>query len=113
MSTSAVSLETILRINGAAMVQVGDIYRIVPTTDVIRLPIRPTDDKNLPDDDRMVMRTVLVFLKYVTVSKRRSCWTSSWVKGPSRLLMEPANLLIILDNARSLRRTMEMLELVR
>ena len=45
-------LETILRINGAAMVQVGDIFRIVATTEVIRLPINPSrDTKDLPDDD--------------------------------------------------------------
>src|SRR5713226_317771 len=34
-------LETILRINGAAMVQVGDLYRIVPLSEVGRLPIQP------------------------------------------------------------------------
>src|SRR5258708_39402991 len=34
-------LETILRINGAAIVQVGDLYRIVPAADIIRLPISP------------------------------------------------------------------------
>ena len=34
-------LETILRINGAAMVQVGDLYRIVPLADVSRLPVEP------------------------------------------------------------------------
>jgi general secretion pathway protein D len=102
-------LETILRINGAAMVQVGDIYRIVPTSDVIRLPIRPTDDKNLPDDDRMVMN--LVFLKYVTVSEVQKLLDQFMGEGAKSIAYEPANLLIILDNARSLRRTMEMLEL--
>src|SRR5436190_1429991 len=34
-------LETILRINGAAIVQVGDLYRIVPVADIGRLPISP------------------------------------------------------------------------
>src|SRR5258708_2557053 len=34
-------LDTILRINGATMVQVGDLYRIVPAADIIRLPISP------------------------------------------------------------------------
>src|SRR5258708_152689 len=34
-------LETILRVNGATMVQVGDLYRIVPAADIIRLPISP------------------------------------------------------------------------
>ena len=34
-------LDTILRINDAAMIQVGDIYRIVPLADVQRLPVVP------------------------------------------------------------------------
>src|SRR5947209_5123623 len=61
-------LETILRINGAAMVQVGDLYRIVPIADVARLPISPqlnASGKDLLDDERMILD--LVFLKYATV----------------------------------------------
>src|SRR6476661_2320963 len=34
-------LETILRMNNAVMVQVGDIYRIVPAPDAVRMPISP------------------------------------------------------------------------
>lgn len=103
-------LETILRINGAAMVQVGDIYRIVPTTEVIRLPITPSrDTKDLPDDDRMVMN--LIFLKYVTVSEVQKLLDQFMGEGAKSIAYDAANLLIILDNARSMRRTMEMLAL--
>ena len=34
-------LETILRINGYGMVKQGELYRIVPLTDVSHLPIPP------------------------------------------------------------------------
>ena len=103
-------LETILRINGAAMVQVGDIFRIVPTSEVIRLPINPSRDaKDLPDDDRMVMN--LIFLKYVTVSEVQKLLDQFMGEGAKSIAYDPANLLIILDNARSMRRTMEMLNL--
>ena len=103
-------LETILRINGAAMVQVGDIFRIVPTTEVIRLPINPSrDTKDLPDDDRMVMN--LIFLKYVTVSEVQKLLDQFMGEGAKSIAYDPANLLIILDNARSMRRTMDMLSL--
>jgi len=103
-------LETILRINGAAMVQVGDIFRIVPTGEVIRLPINPSRDaKDLPDDDRMVMN--LVFLKYVTVSEVQKLLDQFMGEGSKSIAYDAANLLIILDNARSMRRTMEMLNL--
>ncbi len=103
-------LETILRINGAAMVLVGDIFRIVPTGEVIRLPITPSrDTKELPDDDRMVMN--LIFLKYVTVSEVQKLLDQFMGEGSKSISYEPANLLIILDNARSMRRTMDMLQL--
>src|SRR5580658_4638649 len=43
-------LDTILRVNGAAMVQVGDLYRIVPLSVVPQLPISPeTNIKDIPD----------------------------------------------------------------
>src|SRR5882724_13643693 len=46
-------LDLILRINGFAMIQVGDIYRIVPLTEVNRLPLHPEQNsKNIPEDDR-------------------------------------------------------------
>ena len=103
-------LETILRINGAAMVQVGDIFRIVPTTEVIRLPINPSRDaKDLPDADRMVMN--LIFQKYVTVSEVQKLLDQFMGEGAKSIAYDPANLLIILDNARSMRRTMDMLTL--
>jgi general secretion pathway protein D len=61
-------LEAILRINGAAIIQVGDVYRIVPVAEAGRLPIEPqVDAKAFPDDERMMLN--LVFLKYATVGE--------------------------------------------
>src|SRR5919197_1595216 len=60
-------LETILRMNGAVMVQVGDLYRIVPAGDAVRLPISPkVAGKDLPADEQMVLN--LIFLKYASVT---------------------------------------------
>ena len=60
-------LETILRMNNLAMVQVGNLYRIVPVANVARQPISPMnemDPSKLPDDERMLLN--LVFLRYAT-----------------------------------------------
>src|SRR5580692_7653423 len=60
-------LETILRMNGLAMVQVGNIYRIIPAANISRQPVSPiteTDGAKLSDDERLVLN--LVFLRYVT-----------------------------------------------
>ncbi len=103
-------LETILRINGAAMVQVGELYRIVPVSDVSRLPLPPqTDIKSFPDDERMLMN--LVFLKYAMVGELTKLLQPFLGEGAAVTAYEPANLLIILDNARNMRRTMELIAL--
>ncbi len=57
-------LETILRMNGLAMVQVGNIFRIVPAANIARQPVSPiseTDGNKLSDDERLVLN--LVFLR--------------------------------------------------
>ena len=98
-------LETILRINGAAMVQVGDLYRIVPLNEVGRLPIQPlVDARNLPDDERIVLN--LIFLKYVTVAEMFKLIQPFLGEGANMTSYEPANLLMILDNSRNMKRTL-------
>ena len=101
-------LETILRINGAAMVEVGNIYRIVPTADVARLPLRPSiDAKDLPADERVILN--LVFLKYATVGELEKLLEPFLGEGAVKVSYPPANLLLIMDNARNMRRTMELI----
>ncbi len=101
-------LETILRINGAAMVKVGDIYRIVMLNDVSRLPIQPqVNVKDLPDDERVVLD--LIFLKYVTVAEVAKLLQPFLGEGANMTTYEPANLLMILDNSRNMRRTLELI----
>ncbi len=103
-------LETILRINGFAMVQVGDLYRIVPVKSVSQLPLDPTvnaDPKTLPDDERMILN--LIFLKYATAAEIQKLVTPFLGEGAQVSAYDPANLLIIEDNSRSMKRTMELI----
>src|SRR5689334_3201689 len=65
-------LETILRMNGAVMVQVGDLYRIVPAPDAVRLPISPkVAGENLPANSEEVVLN-LIFLKYASVNDMKA-----------------------------------------
>jgi len=58
-------LDLILRINGAAMIQEGEIYRILPLKDAPKMPLRPQmNAQNIPEDDQIMLN--LVFLKYVS-----------------------------------------------
>jgi general secretion pathway protein D len=103
-------LETILRVNGATIVQVGDLYRIVPIGRVSNLPLPPmtdVDPKTLPDDERMILN--LVFLKYATVAELAKLLQPFLGEGASMSTYDPANLLLIQDNSRSMKRTMELI----
>ena len=103
-------LETILRVNGATIVQVGDLYRIVPINRVSQLPLPPmtdVDPKTLPDDERMILN--LIFLKYATVAELAKLIQPFLGEGASMSTYDPANLLLLQDNSRSMKRTMELI----
>jgi general secretion pathway protein D len=103
-------LETILRINGAAMVQVGNLYRIVPLTSVPQLPISPrVNGEDLPNDEQAILN--LVFLKYATAPDLAKLLEPFLGESGKLMTYDPANLLLILDNARNMRRTMELISL--
>ncbi|MBV8728871.1 MAG: hypothetical protein JO336_03590, partial [Acidobacteriia bacterium] len=105
-------LETILRVNGATMVKVGDLYRIVPANTVSQLPIEPSvspDPKTLPDDERIILS--LIFLKYATATELDKLIAPFLGEGATHTPYEPANLIIIQDNSRNMKRTMELIGL--
>jgi general secretion pathway protein D len=102
--------QTILRVNGMAMVQVGDMWRILPANAISHLPMEPvqvTDPKTLPDDERMIMN--LIFLKYSTAKEMDSLLGPFMGENAGHTAYEPANLLLIEDNSRSMKRTMELI----
>jgi general secretion pathway protein D len=103
-------LDMILRINGFAMVQVGDIYRIVPMADAARLPIKPSiNQRELPDSEQIVLN--LIFLKYANVEELTKLLDPFMGENSKTWTYAPANLLLVLDSARSMRRTMELISL--
>jgi general secretion pathway protein D len=105
-------LETILRMNGLAMVQVGNIFRIVPAANISRQPISPiseTDGSKLSDDERLVLN--LVFLRYMTSGEMQKILLPFIGDGAQLTSYDPANLLIILDNSRNMRRTLELINM--
>ena len=103
-------LETILRINNAAIVKVGDLYRIVPVNSVPSLPITPqVNGKDLPDDERVIMN--MIFLKYVTVADIIKLIEPFLGEGAKATTYDPANLLIVMDNSRNMKRTMDLIAL--
>ncbi len=103
-------LDMILRINNAAMIQVGDIYRIVPLTEVQRLPLAPEiNGKATPEDDRTMLN--LMFLKYVTADELAKLLDQFLGEGAKMWSYAPANLLMIQDSRRNMHRLLSLISL--
>lgn len=105
-------LETILRMNGYVAVRVGNLYRIVPSKDAVRLPIPPQQldsSRALPEDERMVLN--LLPLRYVTATDIAKVLQPFLGEGAVMTVLDTGNLLLLQDNARSMRRTMDLLSL--
>jgi general secretion pathway protein D len=102
-------LEAILRINGAGMVKEGELYRILPLADISHHALTPekaTDSSSIPDDDQIMLD--LVFLKFVTSSELMKVLTPFIGENASIYEYPPANLLLILDSRRNMRRLMDL-----
>jgi general secretion pathway protein D len=103
-------LELILRINGAGMVQVGELYRIVQLKDIARQPLKPeVGPTNIPEDDQTMLN--LIFLKYVTVDELSKVLQEFTGENARLYSYAPANLLFIMDSRRNMRRTMDLISL--
>ena len=103
-------LETILRMNGLVMVQVGNIYRISQAVDVSHLPISPqVNMKDFPEDERTILN--MIFLKYMTAPEMENIIKPFLGESATMISYLPANLLMIEDNARNMKRTMELINL--
>lgn len=100
-------LELILRINGAAMVQEGEIFRIVPLKTAPRILQSKANQQNIPEDEQIMLN--LVSLKYVTVDELTKVLNEFIGENASMFSYAPANLLFILDSRRNMRRTMDLI----
>ena len=105
-------LETILRMHGAAAVKIGNLYHISPSGEIPRLPISPQLDQieNLPNDERMILN-VLRF-RYSTATDIQAVLDPFLGRGAVSQVIGQANMLILLDNSRNMKRTMELIALL-
>ncbi len=104
-------LDQILRINGLAIVQAGELYHIVQLKDISHLPLRPqiANSQNITDDDQPMLN--IIFLKYVTVDTLMTILAEFAGDGALLKAYAPANLLFVLDSRRDMRRLMELIGL--
>ena len=102
-------LDTILKLNGAAIVKTGNFYQIVPRSDVKQLPLtirtenRPGDPKG---DEGMTMQVVP--MRFVAAKDMAKVLETYVSEGGSIVVHEGGNILIIVETARNLTRLLEL-----
>lgn len=105
-------LETILRMNGAAAVEVDGIWRIITLSGVANAPLSPLSTRSpgdLPEAEPMVMNAVR--LNYMVAEELSAVLAPFLGVGGQFAVVPQANTLILLDNARNMRRTLDLIAL--
>ena len=87
-------LETILRINGATIVQNGNFYEIVPATAALRQALPVQDDAQpLRVDDQFVIQVVR--MKFVSASEMSQLLSPYLSEGANIVVREAGNILLV------------------
>jgi len=101
-------LETVLKMNGATAVKVGDLYRIIPLIAAPKSPLGvSTSGATLPADDRMTMQ--IIPLKFVFAGDMSKMLTPFLSEGGTLTVLDAANTLIVVDDSLNVKRLMEIL----
>lgn len=99
-------LDTILKLNGAAIVKTGNFYQIVPRADVKQLPLPVNKSAELRGDEGMIMQVVpMRFVAARDIAKLLESYVS---EGGNIVVHEGGNILIIVETARNMKRLLEL-----
>ena len=103
-------LETILKMNGATMVRVGNLYNIIPSDQGIRTPLE-VQDSRLPvaPDDQIVL--YILRMKYVPGSEMSRLLAPYLSEGASIVVNETGNVLLLADRRSNLRKLLEIVDI--
>jgi general secretion pathway protein D len=102
-------LETILKINGATMVKVGNFYQIVPAVSAVRQPLAVQERTDLAaPDDQIVLQ--IVRMKYVGASEMARLLNPYISEGASIVAQDAGNILLISERRSNLRKLLDIID---
>src|SRR5438094_218192 len=101
-------LETLLKINGATMVKVGNFYQILPTPSAIRQPLPVIQANQAPGDDQIVIQ--IVRMKFVAASEMARLLTPYLSEGANIVTHDAGNILLISERRSNLRKLLELVD---
>ena len=101
-------LETLLKINGATMVKVGNFYQILPTPAAIRQPLPVLQANQAPGDDQIVIQ--IVRMRFVAASEMARLLTPYLSEGANIVTHDAGNILLISERRSNLRKLLELID---
>jgi general secretion pathway protein D len=103
-------LETMLKINGATIIQTGNFYQIVPAASAARQPLVVQERTNaIATDDQMVMQ--IVRMKFVSAAEMSRLLTPYVGEGGNIVVHDVGNILLITERRSNLRKLLEVVDI--
>ena len=101
-------LETLLKINGATMVKIGNFYQIVPTPLAIRQPLPVLQADQAAADDQIVIQ--IIRMKFVSASEMAKLLTPYLSEGANIVSHDSGNILLLSERRSNLRKLLELID---
>jgi general secretion pathway protein D len=101
-------LETLLKINGATMVKVGNFYQIVPTTLAIKQPLPVLQANQSALDDQIVIQ--IIRMRFVGAAEMARLLTPYLSEGANIVAHETGNILLLSERRSNLRKLLDLID---
>jgi len=103
-------LETILKINGATMVKIGNFYQVIPTTSAAKQPLSVQDQisQTLPDDQ---MTLQIIRMKFVAAAEMAKLLMPYLSEGANIVSYDAGNILLVTERRSNLRKLMDIIDI--
>jgi general secretion pathway protein D len=102
-------LETVLRINGATMIQTGNFYQIVPSATAVRQPLSLQAAATASPDDQIVIQVVR--MKFVAAVEMERLLRPYLSDGGNITITDVGNILLVSDRRSNLRKLLEIVNI--
>jgi general secretion pathway protein D len=103
-------LETMLKINNATMVRIGNFYQIVPANTAIRQPLEVQDraSQAVAPDDQIVLQ--IIRMKFVAASEMARLLTPYLSEGANIVSHDSGNIILLSERRSNLRKLLELVD---
>ena len=101
-------LETLLKINGATMVKVGNFYQIVPTPQAVRQPLPVLQANQSAPDDQIVIQ--IIRMKFVAAAEMARLLTPYLSEGATIVSHDSGNILLLSERRSNLRKLLDLID---